>query len=273
MREAMRRRRTVFGEVADVYDEVRPGYPDDLVRAVFAYAGGTVDSAVEVGAGTGKGTEAFVRHGVRVRCLEPDPKMAAVLRQRFADSEPDSEPATAAVSVEVTRFEDWSPPPGGVPLLFCAQAWHWVEPLRRCVLAHAALSPGSPIALFGHQYRFADEEMLRAINGAYAVHAPELVDPDNDLSFPATPPEQHWLADDLTASGLFSDVTVQRFDRTVAYPTERYLDLVRTYSPFRMVPPSRQPVVLAGLAAVIDGLGGVVEVRLNTALALGRRVG
>src|SRR2546430_602683 len=52
-----RRQGLVFGEVADEYDDVRPGYPAVLARAVVEYAR---DPAwfVEVGAGTGKATAA-----------------------------------------------------------------------------------------------------------------------------------------------------------------------------------------------------------------------
>jgi trans-aconitate methyltransferase len=255
----MRERRNVFGEVAELYDDVRPGYPDDLVTAVLAEAGGAM-SAVEVGAGTGKGTAAFVRRGVAVRCVEADPQMAAVLRARFTG---------APVSVEVSRFEDWRPPAGGVPLLFCAQAWHWMDEATRCRLAYEALAPGGVLAVFGHRYLFADPAMETAVTRAYATHAPQLVDPDLP-GRPITAPAP-WLMEDLAASGLFADVRARRFGRTVAFPTTRYLDLVRTFSPFRMVARDRHAVVLAALAQAIDALGGVVHVRLDTVLATGRR--
>jgi SAM-dependent methyltransferase len=74
---------------------------------------------VEVGAGTGKATVAFAVRGVPVCCVEPDARMAAVLRARVADHR--------QVEVRVGRFEDWEPPAGGVDLVLCAQAWLWVE--------------------------------------------------------------------------------------------------------------------------------------------------
>jgi hypothetical protein len=44
---------TVFGEVAGTYDQVRPGYPDEVAGAVLAYHGGVPAHVVELGAGTG----------------------------------------------------------------------------------------------------------------------------------------------------------------------------------------------------------------------------
>src|SRR5436305_8980285 len=116
----MREQRLVFGEVAGVYEDVRAGYPADLVDAVFGYGGGTPARVVDVGAGTGKATAAFRARGVAVTAVEPDPAMAAVLRGRHP-----------GVEVVESRFEDWEPPAGGVPVVACAQAWHWVEESRR----------------------------------------------------------------------------------------------------------------------------------------------
>jgi hypothetical protein len=86
-----------FGGQALTYEEVRPSYPDGIVAEALAYAGHPT-SAVEVGAGTGKATEVFARHGLNLTCVEPDPEMAAVLRRRFA-----SQPS---VSVHESRFEE-----------------------------------------------------------------------------------------------------------------------------------------------------------------------
>ncbi|WKU05956.1 hypothetical protein [Micromonospora sp. HUAS LYJ1] len=45
-----------FGEVADDYDEIRPGCPAALAATILAYHGGPPTRLVEVGAGTGLAT-------------------------------------------------------------------------------------------------------------------------------------------------------------------------------------------------------------------------
>jgi SAM-dependent methyltransferase len=252
----MREQPTVFGEVAQTYDDARPGYPDALVDRVLAYAGRRPAWALEVGAGTGKATEAFVRRDVPIRCVEPDARMAAVLRARFA---------AAAVSVEVARFEDWTAPTGGVPLLFCAQAWHWVDPERRLALARDALAPDGVLALFGHQYAFADPALERALDDVYLAVAPEL---HKEVDAGPTP---HWLHAELAGQDLFTDVAIDEFVSVVPYPTPRYLALVSTFSPHRMLPEDRRNALWHAIAETIDAHGGTVGVRLETTLALGRR--
>jgi SAM-dependent methyltransferase len=252
----VREQRLVFGEVAGEYDDVRAGYPAELVDAVISYAGGPPAPVVDVGAGTGKATAAFRAAGVPVTCVEPDPAMAAVLRRRHPD-----------VEVALCRFEDWVPPRGGVPVLVSAQAWHWVEPARRRELAHRALSPRGVLALFGHEYRFADPPVEAAVHAQYAVHAPELLDD------PATgPPTMTWLTGELSGTPLFTDVRSVWFRAVVPYPTDRYLRLLSTFSPHRMLAPQRRAALYEAIAAAAHAHGGVVRQRLETLLVLARRV-
>lgn len=251
----MREQGLVFGEVAGVYEDVRAGYPAALVEAVLAYAGGVPERVVDVGAGTGKATAALRARGVPVTAVEPDPAMAAVLRQRYPE-----------VEVVGSRFEDWVPPAGGVPVLACAQAWHWVDASRRLGLAHRALVPGGTLALFGHEYRFADEPVEHAVHAAYGVHAPELLDD------PAKPRTMTWLADELSGTPLFTDVTSHWFETVVPYPTRRYLRLLATFSNHRMLAPQRRDALHGAIADTVDTLGGLVRLNVETLLILGRSV-
>src|SRR5262245_28558802 len=135
---------TVFGEVAHQYDDARPSYPTALTEAILAYAGPVLD-LVEIGAGTGKGTEVLSRLGARMTCVEPDPRMAEVLAANYPHA-----------TVVVSTFEAWQPPADGVPLVACALAWHWLDPATRNRRAFDALAPGGVLAVFGHRYLFVD---------------------------------------------------------------------------------------------------------------------
>src|SRR2546427_238382 len=66
-----REQRFVFGEVADLYDRARPGYPEALVDDVLECCGLPAPRVLEVGAGTGKATVAFAARGLEIVALEP----------------------------------------------------------------------------------------------------------------------------------------------------------------------------------------------------------
>jgi SAM-dependent methyltransferase len=236
----------IFGAVAAMYDDVRPGYPDAVREAILDYAGGVPASVVELGAGTGKGTELLVRLGAPVTCIEPDPRMAEVLNTKFPQ-----------VRVAHTSFEQWTPPPGGVGLIGCALAWHWLDPDTRNRRAHDALAPGGTLAVFGHRYEYADPDVSAAIAGVLRG-----IDPT------VTQRDEHWIRDDIQRSGVHADVEERVWHTHPVFSTERYLQLLQTFGPFRRRPPEQQRAALDGLTAV---LGDQVTLDLVTSLVLARR--
>jgi SAM-dependent methyltransferase len=260
---APREQQRVFGEVADDYDEVRAGYPAEILDLIIAYAGQTPGRVVESGAGTGKGTALLRRLGAPLTCVEPDPAMAALLARRFADDD--------LVSVVVSRFEDWIPPAGGTDLLASAQAWHWVDHTRRTRLAADALAPGGVLAVFGHEYGFADEGLRADIGAAYLQHAPEIADQPGAPAWLLHPGV--FAPDELLGSPWFTDVEEQQVVTVVPYDTARYLKLLSTFSPHRMLPEQQRTRLHRAVGDVVDAHGGVVEQKLTTLLCLARRLG
>ena len=107
----------VFGHVAVLYERERPAYPAGVADAIVAYHGSGPASVAEIGAGTGKGTEVLAAIGAPLICIEPDPRMAGLLKDKVPRAE-----------VYTGTFEQWTPPPGGVDVLGCAMAWHWLDP-------------------------------------------------------------------------------------------------------------------------------------------------
>jgi len=253
----IREQRLVFGEVAQEYDALRADYPADLVDFVVSYAGARPHRLVEIGAGTGLATRAFARLGAPITCVEADPEMAAILAQHFAGNE--------MIDVVVGAFEDWTPPDGGVDLLYCAQAWHWIDPAVRMPLAADAVTAGGVLALFGHTYAFADGDVEAALDAVYRATAPALVaGPPARATAPAAYPE-------VSGSAFWTDPAAAVFSRVIPYPTDAYLRLLTTFSPHRMLPHVQRQALLDGIRAVIDARGGVLRQRIDTTLYVARR--
>jgi trans-aconitate methyltransferase len=135
-----RERRLVFGEVAELYDRYRPAYPerlaDDLVRLADLTGAQTV---LEVGAGTGNATAMLAARGFPVLAIEPSEAMVAVARRNFA--------AYPQVQIEQSDFENWDPAGRRFPLVFSAQAWHWVNPDVGYTRVRSVLSRGGLLAV------------------------------------------------------------------------------------------------------------------------------
>jgi SAM-dependent methyltransferase len=235
----------IFGGIASMYDDVRPGYPPEILDAVVEFHGGAPASAVDVGAGTGKATELLVRLGVPIVCVEPDPGMAAVLAVKFPQ-----------VEVVTATFEEWQPPAGGVDVITCALAWHWLDAATRNQRTRAALAPGGVLAVFAHKYGYADPAVTAAIDGVLRAIDPTVRDrPD------------HWLLDDVRGSGVYGRVEERVWHTYPEITRSHYLRLFQTFSPFLRRASEDQRTVLANLDAV---LGDTVTLDLTTTLVLAR---
>ncbi|SRR6266567_4909645 len=125
----------VFNEAPELYDRVRPTYPDELFADLAAITGMDRGSSVlEVGCGTGQATRSLAALGCTVTAIEPGAGMAALARHRLA--------AFRDVEVETSAFEEWDDGGRRFDVLVSASAWHWVDPAVGWRRAHDLLHPG-----------------------------------------------------------------------------------------------------------------------------------
>jgi SAM-dependent methyltransferase len=255
-----REQRTVFGEAADEYDRIRPGYPAAMVDEIISLA--RTGPALEVGAGTGKATALFSRPGLDLTCIEPDARMAQVLRRNVP-----------GVNVVVSTFEDWRPD-RGYSLLYSGQAWHWVDPARRAELAWAALAPGGLFAPFWNVFLVADPLLHAALAQVDDRHG-LLAHTAHRYSATAWPSmgdfQDEWSQLDLSAD-RFTDLASRRYESALSYSSSRYRQYLLSTSLYRLLDPAAAEAALVETAAVIDDHGGTIEFVVSTDLALARRI-
>ncbi len=129
-----------FGRAVDAYDRGRPGYPAEALDLVVESASSRlrrrIVDVVDVGAGTGKLTSALAGRFDRVRAVEPDDAMRALLVENVPGVTPLS---GTAESIPL--------PDADTDLVTVAQAWHWVDPVRATAEVARVLRPGGTLAL------------------------------------------------------------------------------------------------------------------------------
>lgn len=127
-----------FGHAAGEFQRYRPEYPPELFEHILAaIPSGCRERAIDIGAGTGKATRALLPHFREVVAVEPDPGMAAKLREDFP-----------AVIVHNITAEDFSQPPATVDLVTVANALHWMDAPRVFANVHSWLRPAGIFAAF-----------------------------------------------------------------------------------------------------------------------------
>ena len=245
----MTERGVVFGKAVDAYDRLRPSYPSVAIDHILGIT--SIESAVDVGAGTGIATNGFARDGLRIVCLEPDPAMAAVLEARHLPG----------VEIVVSRFEDWATEEQ-VDLVFAAQAWHWIEPGLGYIKALEILRPGGVIALMWN----VQVERYRRFGTVYREHAPELL-AEADARI-VRRDSTTWL-EELADAG-FADVGLFTHPWSVSRSSADVSALYSTFSDHITLASGRRERLLGALEGHIDGMGGSVRLDYRTQVFTGR---
>ncbi len=256
MTAEQRQQSQVFGEVAERYHAARLDYPRELVADVLGYAALGDRPVVEVGAGTGKATVSFAAHGLALTCVEPDPRMAEVLRRTAAPY--------PAVRVENVRFEDWRPGGRRFGLLYAATSWHWTDPERRWDLTHAALAPGGALALFWNSAGVVDPGLHAALARADAAR-PELDPPharlasEFDGGIEEWSEASGWPEAECRRDERFTDQVSTRHARPQRFSTSHYLEYLDTISRYRILPDECREQVFQETARILDAHGGGID--------------
>ncbi|WP_371480859.1 class I SAM-dependent methyltransferase [Kitasatospora sp. NBC_00315] len=252
-----------FDEDAELYDRARPGYPPELFEDLAELAGvGPGCRVLEVGAGTGKATVPLAGLGCRITAVELGAEMAAVARRNLAGH--------GAVEVVTADFETWPLPEEPFDAVVAATAFHWIDPAVRMTRAADALRSGGALAVVATQHVAGGSvEFFAEVQDCY-----ERFDPATPpgLRLPAAADvDGSAHADEVARSGRYGPVLTRRHAWDLSYTTAEYLEVLRTYSNHRALPPPAREGLLGGIAALIDGrYGGRVTKRYLTELRVSR---
>jgi SAM-dependent methyltransferase len=250
-----------LNEIAELYDQVRPGYPEalfDRIQAVSAIpAGATV---LEVGCGTGQATVPLLDRGFAVVAVEPGPRLAALARARCGPA--------PRFRVEVERFEDWRWDGPPFPLIVSGGAFHWVEPTAGFTNAARWLASDGWLALFWHMPADPEGPDQVALAAAYRAHAPEL-GPQPGLASLGRRIQSR--ADWIDRSGPFELVETDRFAWSGRYDAEAYLRLMETRPGHRRLTAGVRAALDEAVGRAIRARGGRVELQFESVLFLARK--
>ena len=244
-----------FGAVASAYERYRPGYPDELVDEVLAYAGRPVRTALEVGAGTGKATRAFADRGIELTATDPDAAMLAQLRQYVPGSVRTVQAAFEVLPLTATY-----------DLVFAAASFHWTVAEGRWSRVAALLEPGGVFASFGGHSFLADlqvEALVRATRTPYLA--------DDDIPSPDGTAEDaalQWPGTELQQSDLFADVRQSVIVQRPTVSADFYVGHLATVSAYLQLD---APVRAEVLRRIREVLPEQVSIAADLTLHLARR--
>jgi len=218
-------RATSFGTAAEAYNTFRPPPPAALADLLGPLDG--VES-VDLAAGTGLLTRFLADRGASVTAVEPDDRMADVIRR-----------TARGVTVLVGSAEAIPLPEASVDLVTVSSAWHWFDHQRAPVEIARILRPGGRLVVLwnGVDYRSGWSTELARLRNEVAGAAPS-----------SRPRREVVLADDLPFGPVVTDVIDWEWSRTA----DQLVGLLGTYSGALVSRPEARQRLADGVRAVVD---------------------
>uniref|UniRef100_A0A914C8I4 Methyltransferase type 11 domain-containing protein n=1 Tax=Acrobeloides nanus TaxID=290746 RepID=A0A914C8I4_9BILA len=240
--------KVTFDKEAELYNEVRSGYPDLLFDKLIQVTNLTKESSLlEIGPRPGKATKSLAQRGFRITGIELGAQLATLARKVLQDY--------PNVNIINSSFEDIDLPPHSYDLIYAAAAFHWIQPNVQYTKTHLLLKPGGYLAIWGES-RISDENADRFF---YALK--ELADKYDLFDGHPLPKKLSELEpSDNYDKNLFEVAYFEAFPKTVKLSTEDFVKLIGTYSKYIALDAETKEIFTKELRKMIhDEFGGVVE--------------
>jgi trans-aconitate methyltransferase len=230
-----------FNRSAAFYDEIRPGYCDELIRDVVELSAIPDDGVIlEVGCGTGKATRPFAERGYEMVCLDIGKDLISVARQQLR--------RFSQITFLLANFDAWCPI-RQFDLLICATAFHWLNPQLRYKRAAAALGAHGSLAVFSNQHVGKEDGFFGEVQAVY------------DKYYVSTQSQSGALSAGSDEPGIdaFAAPVRRIYPWRQAYTSEEYIKLLGTYSDHIALPDHNRELLFDGIVDLIDRrYGGTV---------------
>jgi SAM-dependent methyltransferase len=244
-RDAADERALSFGSIAEEYDRHRPEPPDAAIGWLLPAPGASV---IEVGAGTGALTRRVAPRAAQVTAIEPDPRMATVLRRRAPEAK-----------VVVARGEHLPLPSWRADSLLAQSSWHWVEQYLGFGEAARVLRSGGVMGLLWVGPDRSVPWVAQLMNGG------RVVDPETRRRQEEERQLRHHP--ELPPGLPFGEPVVRHFEGTRQSTSEDLVGLPLTYSPAIALDPVNgvrlRDNVARFVESALDLEGGTIELPLR----------
>lgn len=267
-----RNKRIVFDDIVNNYEKIRPEYPSALFEDIFAYSNlKHIQNVLEIGAGTGKATVAFLNANYDVTAVEISQNMAGFLLNKFHNYE--------NFRVTVTSFEDAVLQEDSFDLIYAASAFHWVDAEIGLPKAMRLLRNDGVIALFRYNAIAADGEALydeiqtfyeNYYYSFYTSSARPVKKSKEDFKKSSEVYISYRFEDLLTYG--FKDVAMKFYDGEKTFTADEYIALLDTMSDHISLPENNRLALYEEIKNCILRHGGYHTVRYIFQLYMGRKL-
>ena len=256
--------KTTFDSQAELYNEVRPRYPQELFDTLEKACHFSPDAdLLEIAPGTGQATKPLAEKGYSLVAVELGSELAGVARRELKQFE--------KVKIITSSFEDVDLPVQSFDLVFCATAFHWIKPEVKFTKPHALLKDGGHLGIIYTHY-VSDKEHDVFFKEAHNIF--EKYDKNKavvDGKSPILPSDE--VKEIPFNTQLFEPVLFKTFPEVLQYNIDDYIKLICTFSFIIAMHQGDRENFLKEIRDLANrAYGGVVTINLIMSLTLGKKI-
>jgi SAM-dependent methyltransferase len=243
-------RKYLFDEIVLNYEKSRPCYSPQLLEDIISYANlAENQSAIEIGCGTGKATEPFLKTKCHVTAVELGKNMASYTREKFRNY--------TNFEIAEVPFEDYVCAENQFDLLYSATAFHWIEPEIGYRKAYRIIKNGGTLALFWNRPSVNDRDnrLHQKIQSIYHKFLPQW----GEKAKVDRGAQQKRIRNQITEYG-FTDLAFHLYPNTRTMTGEEYVELLNTYSDHRALDDRIRVPFYHAVRTAIEEYGNELEI-------------
>ncbi|MEE3351761.1 MAG: class I SAM-dependent methyltransferase [Saccharofermentanaceae bacterium] len=254
-----------FDTAVSLYEKMRPGYVDELYKAIFDYV--SIDensSVVEVGSGSGQATLPILKTGCSLTAVEYGENFSTLLKDKFKEF--------SKFKVLTGKFEDVELEKDTYDLVFSATAFHWVPEEIGYPKVYSMLKEGGAFARFANRPRNSknDPELAEEIDAIYEEYYNKFYGIRSGSKTIFTEDTAREISQ-IPAKYGFTDITYHLFHRERVFTAKEYIQLLGTYSDHIAIEESIRKVFFAKIEDAIHRHGGSITISDTLDLELARK--
>lgn len=211
--------RITFDEVALLYKEARPHYPNELFSTLINVTSlNKTSKLLEIGPGTGQATKPMALKGFDITGIELGPTLSEVSRNELREYK--------NVQILTSAFEDIALPTKSYDLVFAATSFHWIDPYIKYSKTHTLLKDKGHLAII-HTNHISDEKGDEFFNASQPIY--DFYNFTDKLQAPKLP-NNNELQPSCIDENLFRLKYFQLFPIIITYSAKKFVNLLNTFS-------------------------------------------
>lgn len=243
-----------FDTVSKEYDQVRLHYPIKMYRTILKYQPiSKHDPLLEIGIGTGQGTEYFAKRNNPITAIDPGKALLTIAKDNLKKY--------SKIKYLNTSFEKARIKKNHFALVYSSQAFHWVNPKVGVQKVYEALRGDGALAFF------------------WNLHSTEKPGPGRDTKklyrkYKMIPKDRHTadgVINDIKQSGLYENIEYVEIKWTLRYSKTDRLNLLLTYSSIINLPTKQKEGFIQDTIKSLKKYSSPLRIRMTTKLILARK--